>query len=397
MNMHLHPLARAALSIVIAFTLLLTLTGFTPTPPPSDGEGGLTARITQVDTEQFPKVTAYVSVTNAAGEPVAINASQIELLENGQPVDVEDVSAAGDAGPLATILVVDTSGSMNSGGKLEAAKAAATAYVEQARAEDLIGILSFSTDIEYVQPLTKDRAALLEAIAELKAVEDTAMYDALDQAMQLLEPIQGRRAIIVMTDGLDNRSKISPLELVQTVGAAGLTISTIGLGDPTHSQGAITGLDEAGLKALATEAGGQYGYANDTASLTSLYEQFGRALQSEYQLTYTSPSDLRDGVNRALSVRLESGAAAAAEPVNFNPGGLVPEVARPASWLLFAGILVVLLLLIAIPLFFGRVYRRRGETAEAPAGRVKLESAGPPPKKTRASSGSTSGKVKLKG
>jgi VWFA-related protein len=393
MSTRLHPLTRAALSVL----LLITLAGFTPTPPPAEDGDSLTARITQVDTEQFPNVTAYVSVVNAAGDPVAINADQIELLENGQPVKVEGVSSAGDTGPLATILVIDTSGSMNSGGKLEAAKAAAKAYVEQARPDDLIGLLSFNTGINYIQPLTKDRDALLAAIGGLKALEDTAMYDALKQAMQLLEPIQGRSAIIVMTDGLDNRSKMSPLELVQKLNAAGLTISTIGLGNPKESQGAITSLDEAGLKALANQAGGQYGYANDAASLTSLYERYGRALQSEYMLTYTSPSDLRDGVNRALTVRLASGAAAEAEPVNFNPGGLVPEVARPASWLLFAGVLVVLLLLVAVPLFFGRLFRRRGEAAEAPAGRVKLESAGPPPKKTRAASGSAGGKVKLKG
>lgn len=397
-NLHLrssrHPAAAGVIArAVLLAGLLLSLAGFTPTPPPPGGD--VSARITQVDTAQFPRVTAYVSVTDAAGEPVAVSPSQLKLLENGRPIAADDISGAGDIGPLATILVIDTSGSMNSGGKLQAAKSAARSYIEDAREDDLIGILSFNTEVQYVQPLTKDRAALLEAISALRARNDTAMYDALAQAMELVGAVEGRRAIIVMTDGLDNRSVLSSPELVQTLSAAGLTVSTIGLGDPTHSQGAVTSLDETGLKALATEAGGQYGYASDAESLQGLYERFGRALQSEYVITYTSPSSLRDGVNRALSVELASGAgSSAASPISYNPGGLVPEVAEPASWTLFAALVIGLLLLLFAPLLIGRFSRSSGnaDNHEKAPGRVKLEAAPPAPKKTR-----SSGNVKLKG
>lgn len=380
---------RTAVSTACLALLLLSLAGFTPTPPPTSGD--ITARITQVDTSRFPVVTAYVSVTSAAGEPVAVSPSQITLQENGSPMEIDEISAAGDIGPLATMLVIDTSGSMNHGGKLEAARAAAQAYVDQARQDDLIGILSFNTDIELVQPLTRDKPALLKAIDGLRAKNDTAMYDALDQAMGVLAPVDGRKAIIVLTDGLDNRSKLHPLELANRVGSAGLTISTIGLGDPTQNQGAITSLDEAGLKALAREAGGEYGYANDADSLAGLYARYGRALQSEYAVTYTSPSNLRDGVNRALSVSLASGPASAANPVRYNPGGLVPEVAQPASWLVFGSLLAGLLVLLAAPFIFQWIFSRR-DTAGKKAGRVKLASAPPAPRKAK----STTSKVKLK-
>jgi VWFA-related protein len=374
---------RAALCLLALFSL----SGYTQTPPPD--EAG--AQITQVDTSQFPEVVVYVSVTNTAGAPVVVSPSQITLMENGQPVEPEDISAAGEIGPLATLLVIDTSGSMNSGGKLEAARSAARAYVEQAREDDLIGVLSFNTEIDYIQPLTHDRQKLLAAIDNLKAREDTAMYDALATAVELIGPIDGRKAIIVMTDGLDNRSKANPIELAQSVGSQGLTVSTIGLGDPSHSQGAITSLDEAGLKALAREAGGEYGYASDAASLKDVYQRFGRALQSEYRITYTSPSALRDGVNRALSVSLASGAAAG--PVSFNPGGLVPEVVKPAPWWVFAAALAGLLLLLAVPLFFRRVILARREAGQDHSpGRIRMEKPEPAPKRPRAGGGN----VKLK-
>jgi hypothetical protein len=128
-----------------------------------------------------------------------------------------------------------------------------------------------------------------------------------------------------------------------------------------------------------------------------LYERFGRALQSEYVITYTSPASLRDGVNRALSVNLGSGAGGAAAPVSYNPGGLVPEVAEPAAWPLFAGLVMGLVLLLFAPRLIGRFVRRSPAAAEpaAPApGRVKLEAAAPAAQKKPRSGG---GSVKLKG
>jgi VWFA-related protein len=356
--------------------LLLTLCGFAPAQQTTPQPGSPIARITQVDTSQFPKVTVYISITDASGEPAPVSLSSIQLTENGEVVTPDEISGAGEIGPLTTMLVVDISGSMNSGGKLEAAKDAAIAYVDQARADDQIGLLAFNTQIEYVQPLTNNHQALKDAIESLRAQDDTAMYDALEQAIEYLSSVQGRKAIIVLTDGLDNRSKRSPQEVIQMIGPEGLSISTVGLGDPTQSTGAITSLNEPALKALADEAGGAYGYANDAESLTALYEKLSRALQSEYVITYTSPAKLRDGVNRSLSVALiesQGGEGFVSTEGRYNPGGLVPEVAQGASWMTFLILLGGLGLLLIIPGFVMVVTRPfRSQKHASPKGRVKL-------------------------
>lgn len=356
--------------------LLFSLTGFAPiesfpaqdaTPQPE----GPTVRITQVDTSQFPSVTVYVSVTNAAGEPVQVSPSQLVLQENGVEVTPEDIQATGDIGPLTTMLVIDISGSMNHAGKLEAAKAAARAYIDQSRPKDVTGVLTFNTQVEYLQPLTSDRQALITAIEGLEAQEDTAMYDTLARAIELLQAVTGRKAVIVMTDGLDNRSKVSPQEVIRMIGPEGLSISVIGLGEPDQSTSALSSLDEAALSALAEEAGGVYGYANNAESLRGLYERYGRALQSEYAITYTSSFKLRDGVNRALSVSLKNstGGGSATTSENYNPGGLVPEVAEPASWGVYIAIAAALLALLAVPKLIGLVGSAVGKK---PKGKVKL-------------------------
>ena len=375
--------------MLLVTILMVFLTGFAPVPSmiiarqTTPEANNLSARITQVDTSKFPKVNVYVSVTNATGEPVEISPSRITLMENGAPVKIDSVGKPGEIGSLATILAIDISGSMDASGKLQAAQAAARTYVDQARPQDLVGLMTFNTKIEYVQPLTGNHQKLMKAIDELKAKDDTAMYDALAQSMEFLEAVSGRKAVICLTDGMDNRSKLSPQELIQMIDPQGLSISIIGLGDPTKSTGSLAGLNESALNALAAEAGGVYGYANDAVSLRKLYELYGRTLQSEYVVTYTTPSKLRDGINRSLSVSLsdtETSIGSTGKSVKFNPGGLVPEVASPASWGVFFALLLGVAFLLVLPLAFRWFShsKAKGRVKIAPArkssSRIKLKS-----------------------
>jgi Ca-activated chloride channel family protein len=313
---------------------------------------GAHIRITQVDNSRFPQITVYISVTNAAGEPLPVDPNQIQIFENGQQMQPGLISGSGGIGPLTTLLVMDVSGSMYAAGKLNASKSAAQAYVEQMRPGDQAGLLTFNTDVSYLQAITTDRPALIQAIDSLDARGDTTMYDALYQAAQIIQDLPGRKAIIVLTDGLDNRSKHTSAEVIQEIGAGGLSISTIGLGDPSKL-GINSGLDEAILQSLADRAGGVYGYARDPGALRGLYEQYGRALQSEYSLTYSTSAALRDGLSRTLAVSLGDSASA---QTSYNPGGVLPEVSQGESWLAFIITLVVLVGLLFVPGLAGRFH-----------------------------------------
>ena len=351
-------------------------------------------KITQVDNSKFPQVTVYVSVTNAAGEPVGVDPSAIQLSENGQAMQPTNVKGGseGSAAPLTTMLVMDVSGSMDKNGKIDGAKAAAKAYVDQMRPGDQAGLMIYNTQVNYVQQLTQDHAVLTQAIDSIKTGGDTAMYDALIAAEDALKDVSGRKAIIAVTDGLDNSSKSGVNDVVSAVQQNSLSISTIGLGDATSK--AQVGLDEAALKSLAEQAGGAYSFAGDPNGLAALFQAYGRKLQSEYAITYVSPAKLRDGVNRNLTVALTGGTAGQAQ---YNPGGVLPEV--PAqSWLLFVGILVLLLVLLAVPILFRAVSGGIGGLGKMgggrkKSGRVKLtngnNSAQPAPSAAR-------GRVKMK-
>jgi len=359
MKPYLKRLVPLALALLLACVPLLGASAQTD---------GAQIRITQVDNSKFPQVTLYVSVTDASGNPLPVDPSQIQVMENGKAMQLEQVSGAGEIGPLTTLLVIDISGSMNSSNKITAAKSAAGAYIDQMRTGDQAGILSFNTKVNVNQVLTTDHSALKQALYTLVPQGNTAMYDALGQAEQVLQNVSGRKAIIVLTDGIDNASKTNADGVIQGIGSGGLSISTIGFGNPDQSSG-VSGLDEAALRSLAERAGGVYGYANDPGVLTSLYQHLGQTLQSEYKITYTSPLTLRDGQNRTLTVSL---AGTATSQAKYNPGGVLPEVSQGVSWPIFIVTLAALVVLLFLPMIIGRLAPATGKAA-APKKKVNIK------------------------
>ena len=356
--------------------ILLMFSGLQPLSQVAAQSADTQVRITQVDNSKFPNVTVYVSATDANGNPVGIDPQTIQIHENGQvmePVDVKGggTVVGGEAIPVTTMLVIDISGSMDKNDKIGAAKEAAKAYVGGMRSGDQAGLITYDTQVYTVQPITSDTAALTNAIDGLKTGSDTAMYNALIEAEKELEGVSGRKAIIVLTDGMDNQSSSTADDVINGIGQSGLSISAIGFGDTTISGQA--GLDEAGLQSLAEQAGGQYAFASDAQTLSTLYQQYGESLQSEYAITYVSPSTLRDGVNRSLTVSL-SEAGVTAEGA-YNPGGVLPEVPT-RSWALFGGILALLLILLVAPFLVNR-------TAQAFSGAGKTSNGSPKSKKGR--------------
>lgn len=353
--------------------ILLSFIGLQPLSQVAAQSDDTQVRITQVDNSNFPNVTVYVSATDVNGNPVGLKPETIQIHENGElmkPVNLQGGGAVvgGEAIPVTTMLVIDISGSMDKNDKIGAAKEAAKAYVKGMRAGDQAGLITYDTQVYTVQPITPDVPALVSAIDGLQTGSDTAMYNALVEAEKALESVSGRKAIIVLTDGMDNQSSYTTDDVINGIGESGLSISAIGFGD-TSATGQ-EGLDEAGLKALAEGAGGQYAFATDAQTLSTLYRQYGQSLQNEYAITYVSPSPLRDGINRSLTVSLsEIGISMQGE---YNPGGVLPEVSSQ-SWILFGSILGAILVLLVVPGLFSRSVQAITSSKPRRKSRIKLD------------------------
>jgi hypothetical protein len=205
-----------------------------------------------------------------------------------------------------------------------------------------------------VQPLTDDKEVLIEAIRGIEAVDDTAMYDALHEASAMLEPVSGRKAIIIVTDGMNTAGQRTREETLTLVGEQGISIYTIGLGDPSQGTETYAGIDEPTLKAIAEESGGIYTFAPNPEDLRSLYELLSFRIQNEYKLTYRSPNRLRDGTNRTVAVTVAAPSGSTEVSAVYNSGGVIPEVEPRSTWGLFGLIFAVLAFLLVLPGIIGR-------------------------------------------
>ncbi len=317
-------------------------------------QGPVTITVTQIDLSRFPQIDVFVSATDAHGNPVRnLSPSAFRVEQNGKPVNLSATTRSGEQGPVSTVLVVDHSGSMATAGKMAGAKEAATIFVNQMRPGDKTALVQFDTEIDTLQPLTEDKAALAGAIQKLVPRGNTALYDAVAQAGKYLEGTSGRTAVILVTDGMDNASKAKRENVFAQVTAGSYSIYTIGLGRPGAGYGSQEGIDEGILRELANISMGTYYYAPEASELVALYQQLSLLIQNEYKLSYVSPDPLRDGLKRSIVV---TAPGAATTQATYNPGGLIPEAATDwSSWVLF---LMALGLLVA--LFFAPMGVRMG-------------------------------------
>ena len=297
--------------------LLILVALFAVAQPVQAQDGDLRVTVTQVDGSEFPLVRLFVSVTNGAGTPLAgLQQGELTVTEDGKPVEILTFEGGG-GGPISTLLVVDRSGSMK-GAKLRGAKEAARTFVGMMRPQDQVGLLLFDDRADLTQPLTGDESALRRAIDDVEIGGATALYDAVIEGIRVLEPIGGRKSLIVLSDGADNRddpeqwadgngSRHPLSDAVAQAGQGGVTLYTIGLGERGE-------LNEDALRQLAEPTGGTYFRAPSADDLAVLYHGLGEQFQTEYAVTYRSPRATYDGTRRGIAVQVaaQGGQTAAA-------------------------------------------------------------------------------------
>ena len=240
------------------------------------------------------------TITDAEQGYVDLSAEDLVVVEDGveQAIDAFHEAVA----PVSIVLALDESGSMRR--SAAAVVEAAHEFVAALRPEDSLAPMLFADQAVLVHDLTKDRGAVIEAIDGYKAIGGTALYDALSDAMARLKRVEGRRAIVVLTDGRDEnnpgtgpgsaRSLDDVLAMVKETDA---TIFTIGLG---------TRVDRPPLEQLARLSGGQAYFPVEVSGLQDQYRRIVENLRRRYVLSYTSTNIARNGAWRNVEIRSRS-------------------------------------------------------------------------------------------
>jgi VWFA-related protein len=166
----------------------------TPTPSPADREQVETVKI---DTNL---VMVPVAATAADGRNVP-GLSQHEFTVTEDGVKQQIALFAITRLPVNVVLLLDTSASTKD--KLSLMQAAAVAFVEKLDTADRVKVISFDSQVHELSSFSSDRATLKNAIAKTTPGEGTKLYDAVDLALSSLRKLEGRKAIVLFSDGVD--------------------------------------------------------------------------------------------------------------------------------------------------------------------------------------------------
>ena len=246
-------------------------------------------------------VPVYATVMDTNGRLVPdLERGDFEVYDNGKKQDLTLFENAVQA--ISVVVMLDTSGSMTM--HLDLLKQAATQFVIRLLPEDQARVGSFSDRNKItISPaaFTNNRDELMRALREdLQFGNPTALWDATDRSMDALTGIDGRRVVLVFTDGGDNDSDRSQKHVLTRAHAEEFMIYAIGLRSRVRGQG-VTQPDK-GLRKVADETGGGYFELERTDELNSTFTRVAQELHSQYVLGF-SPQTL-DGKTHELEVRV---------------------------------------------------------------------------------------------
>jgi Ca-activated chloride channel family protein len=247
-------------------------------------------------------VVLNVTVTDKAGEYVAgLRLSDFKVYEDGKEVPARVISNFEvHESPFASVVLLDTSGSMES--RLSLGRSAAIRFLDGLRPEDVAAVYKFDYKIEQVQDFSSGRDLAPMAFA-IKARGMTTLYDAILEAVNALTARQeARKAIVVLSDGMDTYSKTSSSKALEAAMAIGASIYAVDMSATDavarNTQSAMV------LKGFAEKSGGRFVSTPGGPALRDAFASIARELGHQYTIAYRPVNQARDGRWRSLEVKL---------------------------------------------------------------------------------------------
>jgi VWFA-related protein len=279
-------------------------------------------------------VLVPATVTDPAGHLVTgLELQEFRLFEDGVEQVLDSVQA--EKAPFTVGIVVDASGSMK--GKIEATRLALARFLDYLEPRDRAFILVFNNYVEQLRDLTNDHRSLRDALLGLEPQGGTALFDAVVEGLYRLHKNPARkRALLVLSDGMDNNSQNSAREAVRAAKATGIPIYTVGMGKKRSLfffrlfgesvRDEFRQLDEIHLRELAEFTGGRALFLADMkeresghpGALGEAFDRVAKELRSLYLLSYRPKRAELDGQWHHLRVEVHR----SGHFVRFRPGYL---------------------------------------------------------------------------
>ena len=246
-------------------------------------------------------VPVVTTVTDAQGRLVpSLERDEFTILDNGKPQDISFFQ--NDTQPFSVVVMLDYSASMTA--NLGLLKAASEQFLLRLLPADRGQVGSFSDKIQFSGAFTSNRDDLIFALNYLQFGNPTRLYDAIDASMDMLKPVEGRKVVLIFTDGDDTSSRVGFGDVLDHARDGEVMIYAVGLeSEYFNGQRMVRSRPAGALKRLAEETGGGYFELKKTDELSPTFTRVAQELHSQYTLGFT-PTVL-DGKEHKLLVRMK--------------------------------------------------------------------------------------------
>jgi Ca-activated chloride channel family protein len=216
----------------------------------------------------------YATVVDAAGSPVAgLTAADFRVSEDGRPQTIS-VFAAGEF-PLSVVVALDRSFSM-AGTKLDLARRAAAAFVRALRPDDEVIVIAIGSEIETITPAVPARVAAGTAWDAITAWGSTPLYDATRRSIDIIQTRKGRRALLIVSDGVDRDSETSATSLIDYARRSDVMVYPVAMGKERVPE----------LAELAAVTGGRSIAVQDPKQLEAALRALANEMRMQYLIGY---------------------------------------------------------------------------------------------------------------
>jgi Ca-activated chloride channel family protein len=228
------------------------------------------------------RVTVAVVARNRQGRPIpGLRPADFEVFDDGRPREILDFR--NEAGPISVALLLDSSGSMHVGGKVERAREVThfiLASMDEGR--DEAALFVFDKAVRTAQPFTGDFNKIKSALDSVHPWGVTSLYDAIaDTALQLAKR-PGRRAVVVLTDAVDTSSQMTAQEVSGIASSIDMPVYVVAVeSTPTRS---------GDLSDLAQWSGGTFYGISKTADSSLIGRQLVSELRHQYLIAFEPSS-----------------------------------------------------------------------------------------------------------
>jgi Ca-activated chloride channel homolog len=257
------------------------------------------------ETPTFKATTQIVSVPatvlDGQGRLVPnLEQDEFTILDNGKPQQITFFQ--NETQPFTVIVMLDYSASMTS--SLDLLRAAAEQFLLRMLPQDKGQVGAFSDRIEFSGNFTNDRDDLISALRDLQYGNPTRLWDAVDQSIDMLKPVDGRKVVLVFTDGDDTYSKTGFGTVLDHAKQNEVMVYAIGLQSTYfNGQRMVRSQPDRSLKRIAEETGGGYFELKKTDELAPTFTRVAQELHSLYTIGF-SPAAL-DGKEHKLDLKMK--------------------------------------------------------------------------------------------